>query len=156
MTASASALARIGSLQPKNVGPDSIVDDRINNIKGLRAIAAMAAVFFHSGFVFSGLRPLGSFGVAIFFVISGYLMAMLCEKQADTFLRKRFVRIVPPNLAFTFLLFASAVKYPFLFKATRPNVVELLKSLVFIPFAKSNGIMQPVLFLGRTLNYEML
>jgi exopolysaccharide production protein ExoZ len=80
-------------------------------------------------------------------------MAMLCEKQPGAFLRRRFVRIVPPYWAFTFVLFAIAVKYPFLLKTTRPDVVELVKSLLFIPFAKANGIMQPVLFLGWTLNY---
>jgi exopolysaccharide production protein ExoZ len=156
MTASAPALARISSLRPRNVGPNLKVGDRINNIQGLRALAAMAVVFFHSGLAFPGLQPIGSFGVAIFFVISGYLMAMLCEKQPDAFLRRRFIRIVPPYWALTLLLFAVALKYPFLLKTTRPDLVELVKSLFFIPFAKSNGIMEPVLFLGWTLNYEML
>jgi len=118
-------------------------------------MAAMAVVFFHSGFVFPGLQPFGSFGVAIFFVISGYLMAMLCEKQPDAFLRRRFIRIVPPYWAFTILLFAVALRYPVLLKTTRPDAVELVKSLLFIPFTKSSGIMEPVLFLGWTLNYEM-
>jgi exopolysaccharide production protein ExoZ len=155
MSASTPALARISSLQPKNACPRSRVGDRINNIQGLRAVAAMAVVFFHSGFVFPGLQPFGSFGVAIFFVISGYLMAMLCEKQPDAFLRKRFIRIVPPYWAFTLLLFAVALRYPLLLKTTRPDAVELVKSLLFIPFTKSSGIMEPVLFLGWTLNYEM-
>jgi exopolysaccharide production protein ExoZ len=155
MSASTQALERIISFQPKNVRPNAGVGGRINNIQGLRAMAAMAVVFFHSGFVFAGLQPFGSFGVAIFFVISGYLMAMLCEKQPDAFLRRRFIRIVPPYWAFTLLLFAVALRYPLLLKTTRPDVVELLKSLLFIPFTKSSGIMEPVLFLGWTLNYEM-
>ncbi len=155
MTASASALVRISPAEAKNAGSNPQAGERINNIQGLRALAAMAVVFFHSGFAFSGLQPFGSFGVAIFFVISGYLMAMLCEQQPDAFLRRRFLRIVPPYWACTLLLFAVALKYPFLLKTTRPDVVELIKSLLFIPFAKSNGIMQPILFLGWTLNYEM-
>jgi exopolysaccharide production protein ExoZ len=155
MSASAAALARISQLTPENAGSESKVGERINNIQGLRALAAMAVVFFHSGFVFSGLQPFGSFGVAIFFVISGYLMAMLCEKQPDAFLRRRLLRIVPPYWACTLLLFAVAIKYPSLLRTTRPDGIELLKSLLFIPFAKSSGIMQPILFLGWTLNYEM-
>jgi exopolysaccharide production protein ExoZ len=155
MTPNAPALARISLVQPNNVGPNLRVGDRINNLQGLRGVAAMFVVFFHSGFVFPGLQPFGSFGVAIFFVMSGYLMAMLCEKQPDAFLRRRFIRIVPPYWAFTLLLFAVALKYPLLLKTTRPDVIELLKSLLFIPFTKSNGIMAPVLFLGWTLNYEM-
>jgi exopolysaccharide production protein ExoZ len=153
MSASTPELARIKSAE--NVDPNSRVGDRINNIQGLRAIAAMAVVFFHSGFVFPGLQPFGSFGVAVFFVISGYLMAMLCEKQPDAFLRRRLIRIVPPYWAFTLLLFAVAFRYPVLLKTTRPDIVELLKSLLFIPFTKSSGIMEPLLFLGWTLNYEM-
>jgi exopolysaccharide production protein ExoZ len=155
MSTNAPALTPISSFQPKNVCPGVRVGNRINNIQGLRAIAAMAVVFFHSGFVFPGLQPFGSFGVAIFFVISGYLMAMLCDKQPETFLRRRLIRIVPPYWAFTLLLFAVALRYPVLLKTTRPDGVELLKSLLFIPFTKSSGIMEPVLFLGWTLNYEM-
>jgi exopolysaccharide production protein ExoZ len=45
--------------------------------------------------------------------------------------------------------------YPELLKATRSSPVELIKSLFFIPFEKSNGLIQPLLFPGWSLNYEM-
>ena len=42
-----------------------------------------------------------------------------------------------------------------LLQATKVDWIELSKSLVFILFIKSNGLVAPVLFVGWTLNYEM-
>jgi peptidoglycan/LPS O-acetylase OafA/YrhL len=39
--------------------------------------------------------------------------------------------------------------------STRANLLDLLKSLFFIPFTKGSGIVQPLLFIGWSLNYEM-
>jgi exopolysaccharide production protein ExoZ len=39
--------------------------------------------------------------------------------------------------------------------ATRADAGELLKSRFFIPFAKTNGATEPLLFCGWSLNYEM-
>ena len=39
--------------------------------------------------------------------------------------------------------------------ATGSNISELVKSLLFIPFVKGNGLIQPLLFVGWSLNYEM-
>jgi len=53
-------------------------------------------------------------------------------------------------------VFGLALAEPQLMGATRSNGIELLKSLFFVPFAKSNGNIHPLLYLGWTLNYEML
>jgi len=45
---------------------------------------------------------------------------------------------------------------PSLLQSTRGDVVHLTKSLLFIPFQKDNGLVQPIVFVGWTLNYEML
>ena len=39
---------------------------------------------------------------------------------------------------------------------TTPDVVELLKSLFFIPFYKSGTALQPLLYVGWTINCEMI
>jgi len=57
--------------------------------------------------------------------------------------------------AVTLLLFLAALRVPQLMGATRASIAELLKSLFFIPFAKTNGVTQPLLFIGWSLNYEM-
>ena len=53
-------------------------------------------------------------------------------------------------------VFILAVAAPGLVKATSANFDELIKSLLFVPFAKENGLVQPTLFVGWTLNYEMM
>lgn len=133
--------------------------EKLNNIQLLRAFAAISVVYLHTGFSLPFLRPFGGFGVDVFFVISGCIMARILDSKSgarsDFFLRRRILRIVPPYWLFTLLLFSIAFLAPRLMGATRANGYELLKSLLFIPFAKSNGVVEPVLFVGWSLNYEM-
>ena len=132
---------------------------KLNNIQVLRAFAAVTVVLFHTGFAFPYLRPFGSFGVDVFFVISGYIMARILDPQSDSssdhFFRRRVLRIVPPYWFFTLLLFGISFAAPQLMGATRADWVDLVKSLLFIPFTKGSGLIQPLLFLGWSLNYEM-
>jgi exopolysaccharide production protein ExoZ len=123
---------------------------KLNNIQVLRAFAAIAVIFFHTGLTFPYLHPFGSFGVDVFFVISGYIMARILDassgSNSDFFLRHRILRIVPPYWFFTFCLFAIAYVAPQLMESTkvmtgtRANGMELLKSLLFIPFLKRSGL----------------
>jgi exopolysaccharide production protein ExoZ len=131
---------------------------KLNNIQLLRAFAAIAVVIFHTGFRFPGMRPFGSFGVDVFFVISGYIMARILDpinNSSDHFFRRRILRIVPPYWFFTLLIFFAAMKAPQLMGATRATGIDLFKSLFFIPFSKGNGLVQPLLFIGWSLNAEM-
>ena len=132
---------------------------KLNNIQVLRAFAAIVVVVFHTGYLFPGLRPFGSFGVDVFFVISGYIMARILDPQSDSnsdhFFRRRVLRIVPPYWFFTILLYLVALRLPQLMGSTRPRLAELVKSLLFIPFVKGSGLLEPLLFIGWSLNYEM-
>ncbi len=132
---------------------------KLNNIQVLRAFAATAVVLFHTGFAFPFMRPFGSFGVDVFFVISGYIMARILDPESDSssdfFFRRRVLRIVPPYWFFTILLYLAALRVPQLMGSTRAGAVDLLKSLFFIPFTKGSGLIQPLLFIGWSLNYEM-
>lgn len=80
------------------------------DIDGLRAVAVLAVVWFHSGL--PGL-PGGFVGVDVFFVISGYLIGgiVLRELAADgfrfaRFYERRFRRIAP---ALVIVLLASII-----------------------------------------------
>ena len=132
---------------------------KLNNIQVLRAFAAGAVVVFHTGFTFPYMRPFGSFGVDVFFVISGYIMARILDPAngsgSDFFFRRRVLRIVPPYWFFTILLYLAALRVPQLMGSTRADAVDLFKSLFFIPFTKGSGLIQPLLFVGWSLNYEM-
>ena len=130
------------------------------NIQALRAIAALLVVFVHLDRFLGklGLIPIGQGGVDLFFVISGFIMTYATGTRPVTpleFMRQRILRIVPIYWLITLIVFALVILRPSLLQATSADPVQLLKSLLFIPFAKSNGQVQPTLFVGWTLNYEM-
>jgi exopolysaccharide production protein ExoZ len=128
---------------------------RINNVQALRGFAALLVVIGHTEFALPGLHPFGVFGVDIFFVISGYIMAMICDRNPEKFFLRRLIRIVPLYWAATLLVYALAVYAPAMMQTTRPDWRELVMSLLFIPFYKSANNAAPILNVGWTLNYEM-
>ena len=132
----------------------------IHNVQALRALAALLVVFVHIDKLLAvvGMRPFGYGGVDIFFVISGFIMVHTTMHRDVTpwsFLANRIARIAPIYWTITIVVFITALAAPTLLQATKANWTELFKSLAFIPFRKSNGLIQPVLFVGWTLNYEM-
>jgi exopolysaccharide production protein ExoZ len=128
---------------------------RIRNLQGLRLYAAIPVVLYHTKFSLPGVRPIGIFGVHLFFLLSGYIMASICDGDSTAFAKRRLIRILPLYWTLTLLLYMVAWKFPHLMNATRALPSELLKSLFFVPFAKSNGLYQPILFVGWTVNCEM-
>lgn len=128
---------------------------RLNNLQVLRAVAAFWVVLLHTELYILGWRVVGGFGVDIFFVISGFIMARICITDSQKFFVRRLVRIVPLYWAATIVIFAIAMLAPSLLHAAKTSSIELVKSLLFIPFRKGSGKIQPLLFVGWTLNYEM-
>ncbi|MFN9719273.1 MAG: acyltransferase family protein [Planctomycetota bacterium] len=75
-------------------------------VDGLRAIAVLMVVAFHAGLGFSG----GFIGVDVFFVISGFLITLLIERDLTAgtfsyraFWMRRIRRILPASLSVTLL-----------------------------------------------------
>lgn len=122
----------------------------IKNIQALRALAAVAVVIYHIRTIGVGL-----FGVDIFFVISGFIICYITQRRAENFLLHRIFRIVPLYWAATLAIFVVGIIAPRLLQTDDASLVHLAKSLFFIPYQRPNGLVQPVLFLGWTLNYEM-
>jgi exopolysaccharide production protein ExoZ len=130
--------------------------DRINNVQALRGFAALLVVFGHTEFALPGMRAFGTFGVDIFFVISGFIMAMILDRNPQKFFLRRLIRILPLYWAATFGVWLLAAWKPQWMMHTSANWHDLLLSLLFIPFFKNGGAdPRPVLFVGWTLNYEM-
>jgi peptidoglycan/LPS O-acetylase OafA/YrhL len=138
----------------------------IENVQALRALAAMAVVLTHAAAIWPalglenrGLFSYGRYGVDLFFVISGYIMALIASRRQASpagFLVNRIVRIVPLYWLLTCAVFALSIATPSLLGSTSPSLLDLVRSLFFIPFSKDGGaFLQPVLFVGWTLNYEM-
>jgi peptidoglycan/LPS O-acetylase OafA/YrhL len=128
---------------------------KIYNIQVLRAIAALAVAYFHTGFGDRQFVQFGSFGVGVFFVISGFIMSYICQTRPEHFLLRRVIRIIPLYWGMTLVVFSIAALAPGLVDRATANLDDLAKSLFFIPYRNPSGRVEPLLFLGWTLNYEM-
>ena len=125
------------------------------SIQLLRAIAALSVVYVHCTHEkgYYHLPSFGHFGVDIFFVISGFIIAYMVSKNTDHFLIKRIIRIVPLYLLITVAITLAAMDPPNLVNKTI-NVSDFIRSILFIPPEPENRG-SPIIGQGWTLNYEM-
>ena len=112
-------------------------------IDGLRAIAVLSVIFYHSTLQLFDEKFLagGFIGVDIFFVISGYLISKIIYNEIEktkkfsyiNFFKRRIRRIVPA------LFFVIIITFPFTYFAAMPNFfVDYAKSVISIVFFVSN------------------
>ena len=128
---------------------DAPARTRLDSVQMLRAVAAVAVVTHHIS-----LFANGQWGVDLFFVISGFIMCYVTADSGRHFFTRRIIRVVPLYWAGTLAVFCVALLWPQLLHNTTAKITELVESLFFIPFKKGDKI-NPVLFLGWILNYEM-
>ncbi len=131
----------------------------IVSIQILRAVAALSVVYTHCAdkVVCSEFPTTGRFGVDIFFIISGFVIAYVVSRGEDgagKFLIKRVIRIEPMYVLLTMVMTLTAVIFPGVMDNNEVSVSGFIKSILFIPGPENNGL--PVLDQGWTLNYEML
>lgn len=148
---------------------------QFTGIQILRFVAAMLVVLMHtieaitlrSGVSGTGHLWLGgSAGVDIFFVISGFVMAMSTSEistggskrlsAAWIFIKRRLMRIAPLYWFYTLLKAAMVLALPSLALRSSVDPEHLLASMLFIPATSPWGLVQPTLPVGWTLNFEML
>lgn len=125
----------------------------VQSIQILRLLAATSVVYFHIG-----TAPIfGSFGVDIFFVISGFVMAMVINngQQPKSFAISRLARIIPLYWLMTTIVYIISLLKPSLLGSTSSSLSNYLLSILFIPHFKEDGTLFPTLAVGWTLNYEM-
>ncbi len=134
-------------------------------IQYLRGLAAVLVVVYHLG---QPLERLGhavhwpgglSAGVDIFFVISGFVMWITTRTRDTTpidFWRKRLVRIVPLYWLVTTFMLTVLLVAPQVMQTSRFDAKHVIASYLFIPALNpGKPVMEPLLFPGWTLNYEM-
>lgn len=136
---------------------------RLHALQYLRAIAALAVVYSHAAIQVEDygqyLLNAGSFGVDIFFVISGFIMIFI-SKPGDTpgaFIVNRIRRVVPLYWFFTFLMAAILLAMPSVFKATVFEWGAFINSLLFLPdwSIAQPSMVWPIVAPGWSLNFEM-
>ena len=130
----------------------------IVGVQLLRFLAASFVVMAHCLGEYewaTGLRSLGSFGVDIFFVISGFIIFVITEKEQKYFFLKRIIRIVPLYWIFTFAISFLALFQPGILRSTSFSIEQLIASLMFVPLWNGESGFFPILKLGWTLNLEL-
>lgn len=148
--------------------PRSATGAQLVSVQLLRAVAAATVVFGHAETeatqVLPGLRPIGfdfGIGVDIFFIISGFVMwlssAHLFGRAGAswTFLRRRFLRVVPLYWLYTLGMLAAILLFPSKLNNAEISPGMVISSFLFFPMLNAHGTYNPVLALGWTLNYEM-
>ncbi len=145
---------------------------KLPNIQILRAIAALTVVIYHVGIeatsVCTGTGRSCSYefmfgvnGVALFFMISGFIMAttswsaFAAPGGASDFMRRRITRIVPLYWLVTSLAVVGAILAPPMLNVPVVDPVYIADSYLFWPVARVNGLVRPIANLGWTLNLEM-
>lgn len=145
--------------------------NRVESIQWLRGVAAMLVVCNHAGLLALkflqtpetaatatswNLARIGAFGVDIFFVISGFVMAMSARRfdgaaGSAQFLAHRYNRIAP----LFYLL--SAVLFIDLIRASVPySGLEVFNTLAFVPWLDGVEYHWPIHYLGWTLAFEFI
>lgn len=119
-------------------------------------------VVVHTDAILAGMHlrfptVIGSGGVDLFFVVSGFVMIHTTDRRRVTphdFFLNRLIRIAPLYWLLTIAMYAGTVVMPGLFGHAAEPIGNLLKSLAFIPYYR-DGNYCPIIFLGWTLNIEM-
>ena len=142
------------------------------SVQWLRAIAAMMVVVHHLNFHADWLREQAgaapsafsqipwSFGIHIFFVISGFIMILTTKNFGapgawKTFLVRRLIRIVPLYWVLTTVMVAGVLMAPGSLELPADRWQYIAGSYLFIPVLRAADDLRPILGQGWTLDYEM-
>ena len=141
------------------------------SVNFLRAIAASLVVFLHFSMQYSGkinssielsffnfdLHKLGSLGVDIFFIISGFVIYTSFNNKTNfkyvKFIAQRIKRIMPLYFFYTFLyilisMFVPSSVYHF-------ELFHFVFSMLLIPYPNFSELYAPILYIAWTLSYEL-
>lgn len=144
---------------------------RFQSIQALRAVAALGVVAYHTNgnvqgagwlpHIFHAASLYGEIGVDIFFVISGFVIATVTHDlpagldSARSFLSARIARVVPLYWAMTALFVALVLLAPNALVNIPLSVTHTIASFLFIPSFNWAGKIEPDLYVGWTLQFEM-
>lgn len=137
---------------------------RLESVQILRGVAALLVVLVHAAQrqdrlgtpaeFLSGFAYLGSIGVDLFFIISGFVMALSMQNYSGTtgalrFLQQRAFRIVP-----IFWIWSLVFGFVFVLQDSPIKLMSILNTFTFIPLFDLGIYDMPVLAVGWTLAFE--
>lgn len=138
-----------------------------DGIQGLRFVAALLVVILHATFYTNErLAPVtvwyqGGVGVDIFFVISGFVMAVSTVNLVGTrdgwkrFALRRLIRIMPLYWVATTVKLLTLIAVPAVVLHAELDPIRTVLSYVLLPSSNVDGDIQPLLAVGWTLMFEM-
>ncbi len=139
----------------------------LETVQFLRFVAAAMVLFTHIGFFIHNrvdqgfpVWSDGTQGVALFFVISGFIMTITAtpvlgrDGAARRFAVSRLIRIVPLYWAVNAAKLVGMLVVPGMI-AVNPNVSNVIFSLLFMPARNAAGEIEVFYGVGWTLNFEM-
>ncbi len=146
---------------------------KLPNIQILRAVAALAVVFYHDGIETTNICAsigmpcnydfwVGGFGVPLFFIISGFIMVMTSWNSFGRpgapldFIKRRITRIVPLYWLITSIAVIGIIISPSMLNVPVLDPLYIAASYLFWPVTRINGLVRPIANLGWTLNLEMM
>jgi len=137
-----------------------------HNVQALRALAALSVVIFHLSLiekkyfaqhiVSTNLGKLGTAGVDLFFVISGFVMVVVSIGQfgkngaAFQFLLRRMIRILPIYWIYTTIVLVIFIVTPQLVNASTGHKANIIASFTLFP-----TLSVPLVSQAWTLTYEL-
>ena len=134
----------------------------------MRFIAAFSVVVCHNSFYTHerlndsfGIYTQGARGVALFFVISGFVMVISTSRAGQVtydwrrFVLRRLARIVPLYWFATSVKVLTIILAASLVLHAQFDLGNIIKSYFFIPSRNPGGEIQPLLGVGWTLVYEL-
>ncbi|MEQ1608516.1 MAG: acyltransferase [Hyphomonadaceae bacterium] len=136
----------------------------LNGISSLRAISCLLIAVYHitENLVANGRGEWFPFpqtpGIHLFLVISGFVLAYTARAD-DTpvrFILRRLARVVPLYWLLTALTIMLASWHSWLFPGADLSFSSIVSSFLFLPQRDLLGAIQPILFVGWTLNYIVL
>jgi exopolysaccharide production protein ExoZ len=116
---------------------------------------ALAVVFYHTAYTFNRGVHTEFQAVAVFFVISGFIMTYITRAEADRFLLQRLIRVVPLYWLCTLATLAAVTLKGSGHVWDDASLAHVAESLLFVPYQNLSGDFQPLLAVGWTLNLEM-
>ncbi|MFD2739614.1 acyltransferase family protein [Sulfitobacter aestuarii] len=139
---------------------------RLAGLQSLRGLAALMVLIGHILAEAEHYRaaplPLAALpwsrGVDIFFVISGFIISLSLHRHIARplpFLARRLWRVAPLYYLFTTLMLLTLLLLPGAAKDSSLDLAGALHSYAFLPHARPDGRIAPLLSLGWTLNYEV-
>lgn len=143
------------------------------SLQVLRAAAALLVLVHHASYdadtvaAHAGVGALDvgrsfdlTFGVHLFFVVSGFIMLRTARgfgrpRAAAVFMARRIIRVVPLYWLLTSAALVVGLVAPAALNTPPVSLGVALGSYLFVPVMRAGGEVRPVLGQGWTLDYEM-